>query len=150
MKKIFKSEWNKSYDHFDNHIFYPKEEVVKFLNRFVRKKISDNLFKDILIKEKGNITGLDYGCGIGRMTMLMKEFNIDSYGLDISESAIKKARNLFPDMKEKFKVTDGENIPFPNQDFDIVICESVIYSMGFKIAKKVVSEFDRITKISLY
>jgi len=46
--KLYKSEWDDSYDRYENHIFYPKEEVVKFLNHFVRKKIGNNTFRDIL------------------------------------------------------------------------------------------------------
>jgi len=50
MSKIYKQEWDESYNHFDNYIFYPKEEVVKFLNRFVRRKIGDNSFQDASLK----------------------------------------------------------------------------------------------------
>ena len=56
----------------------------------------------------GIIRGLDYGCGIGRMTMLMHEFKIDSYGVDISKSALQKARELFPNLSENFTEVDGE------------------------------------------
>ena len=44
--KLYKQEWDKSYNRFENHILYPKEEVVKFLNRFVRKKLSDKTFQN--------------------------------------------------------------------------------------------------------
>ena len=48
MSKLYKQKWNESYDRYENYIFYPKEEVVKFLNRFVRKKIGDNNFQNVL------------------------------------------------------------------------------------------------------
>jgi ubiquinone/menaquinone biosynthesis C-methylase UbiE len=144
--KLYKSEWDDSYDRYENHIFYPKEEVVKFLNHFVRKKIGNNTFRDILEsnKEEG-LRGLDYGCGIGRMTMLLHEFNIDSYGIDISTSAIKKAKDLFPILYDKFTVVDGYSLPFEDSYFDISICESVIDSMYYDMAEKVIKELDRVT-----
>jgi hypothetical protein len=30
-------KWNESYDRGENNILYPQPEVVKFLNRFIRK-----------------------------------------------------------------------------------------------------------------
>ena len=32
--------WNESYDRGENNILYPQPEVVKFLNRFIRKKLN--------------------------------------------------------------------------------------------------------------
>ena len=148
MSKIYKQEWDESYNHFDNYIFYPKEEVVKFLNRFVRRKIGDNSFQDASLindVDGGIVRGLDYGCGIGRMTMLMHEFNIDSFGVDISKSAIQKAKELFPILSKNFTVVDGESLPYEDSYFDISICESVIDSMHFTVAKKVIKELDRVT-----
>ena len=144
--KLYKQEWDKSYNRFENHILYPKEEVVKFLNRFVRKKLSDKTFQNkIKINDGGSIRGLDYGCGIGRMTILMHEFNIDSFGVDISKSAIQKAKELFPILSKNFTVVDGERLPYEDSYFDISICESVIDSMHFTVAKKVIKELDRVT-----
>ncbi len=34
----YSKQWEESYARQENFIFYPKEEYVKFLNRFVRKK----------------------------------------------------------------------------------------------------------------
>ena len=148
MSKIYKQKWDESYNSFDNYIFFPKEEVVKFLNKFVRKKIGDNSFKDILLingNGRNIVRGLDYGCGIGRITMLMHEFNIDSYGLDISKRAIIKAKNLFPELRNKFNVNDGKTIPFKNSHFDISVCDSVIDSMHYDVAVNVIKELERVT-----
>ena len=43
-------------------------------------------------KKRRKLKGLDYGCGIGRNTVLMEEFNIESKGVDISQEAIEKAK----------------------------------------------------------
>ena len=146
MNDVLVDKWNDSYDRFENHILYPKEEVVKFLSRDVKRNLGNGKFYDILKPGSiGMIRGLDYGCGIGRITMLMNEFNIESNGVDISESAIKKAKKLFPSIRKNFSVVDGLSLPFSDSYFDISICESVIDSMYFKTAKKVINELDRVT-----
>jgi len=88
---------------------------------------------------------LDYGCGIGRMTMLMHEFNIDSYGVDISNNAIQKAKELFPVLEKNFSVIKGQVLPFEDSYFDISICESVIDSMHYEVAINVMKELERVT-----
>jgi 2-polyprenyl-3-methyl-5-hydroxy-6-metoxy-1,4-benzoquinol methylase len=109
MSNVNKNKWDESYDRNENHTLYPKEEVVKFLNRFVRKKLGDNKFIDILMTDREKLRGLDCGCGIGRMTMLLNEFNIDSYGVDISKVAIQKAKELFPVLSNKFAEIEESN-----------------------------------------
>ena len=150
MKKIYKSEWNESYQRHENNIFYPKEEVVKFLNRFVRNKIEKNTFKDILDTNGKKLQGLDYGCGTGRITKLMDEFEIDSHGIDISDHAIKKAKENYPIIKNQFQVINGNKIPYDDSFFDVVICESVIDSMHFDLARVTFKELNRVTKSLLF
>lgn len=52
---------------------------------------------------------LDVGCGSGRFFKLYKEKNIDVVGIDISEKALKKAKEMYPDIKTiKMRVEDIE------------------------------------------
>ena len=76
---------------------------------------------------------------------LLNEFNIDSYGVDISKVAIQKAKELFPVLSNKFAKIDGKVIPFKDSYFDISICESVIDSMNYNVAKKIIRELERVT-----
>ena len=149
-EKFLTDHWETSYENQDNFIFYPKDEVVKFLNRFVRKRTGINSFKDI-IPFNNSIKGLDYGCGIGRQAILMQEFGISAIGIDISEKAISFAKELaksldVKDMEENFLVTDSTKIPFENNHFDISVCESVLDSMYFDVAKDIMNELARVTK----
>lgn len=148
--EIYVDQWEESYARHENFMFYPKEEYVKFLNRFVRKKIGIDKFVDILDFEGGG-RALDYGCGIGRLTVLLREFGLDAYGLDISSKAIANAKKLasylgYTDMEEKFIEIDGKSIPFPDRYFDITISESVLDSMHFELAKMIMKEMARVTK----
>ena len=47
MKDIKLREWEESYERGENNILYPQEEVVRFLNRYIRKKLdySEDLLK---------------------------------------------------------------------------------------------------------
>ena len=148
--RFFKNKWEESYERGDNFAFYPKEETVKFLNRFVRKRIEINKFRDILDFSKP-IRGLDLGCGIGRMTILMREFGVDAYGIDISSKAIETAKQLatyfgYNDMTQNFILVNGTKIPFENNFFNVAVSEGVFDSMKFKLAKKLIKELDRVTK----
>lgn len=49
MQDIKKQYWEESYKRQENFMFYPKEESVKFLNRFIRKKIGFDSYGDFLL-----------------------------------------------------------------------------------------------------
>lgn len=177
-------QWNESYARGENAIFYPHEEMVRFLNRFIRKRVSQNHFSDVIYRgdfyhsgigitkndeiiesAKSDILGggqneslmpikaLDFGCGIGRGSILMAEFGIHSYGIDISEIAINEAKKLYSNLAQQqklasveFQVYDGENIPFDDEMFDFSVSYGVLDSLPFTLAKKLVKEIERVSK----
>lgn len=57
--EIRQQQWNESYARGENAIFYPHEEMVRFLNRFIRKRISHDVFSDVIYR------GDFYHSGIG-------------------------------------------------------------------------------------
>lgn len=146
-----KEKWEESYSRKENFMYYPKEEVVKFLNRFVKKRVGTDSFVQLLESDQ-ELKGLDFGCGIGRMTLLMHEFRIDGYGIDISENAITEAKKLATHFGMQYQnkggvqVYDGRQIPFDDQFFDFAISEGVMDSMPFELAKNLIREVDRVTK----
>lgn len=150
---IKKDKWEESYKRGENAIFYPKEEVVKFLNRFIVKRKNVDEFEPLL-KTSIRLKGLDFGCGVGRNTALMHEFGIDGYGIDISQNAINIAKKLSKqlgfNLDEYFSIYDGENLPFCDEFFDFTVCESVLDSLPYKLAKKLIKEIDRISKKFCY
>lgn len=50
---IKKKYWEESYQRQENFMFYPKEESVKFLNRFIRKKTGFNSYDRFLLRGGG-------------------------------------------------------------------------------------------------
>jgi len=157
MKDLKNQNWEESYQRKENFIFYPQVEVVRFINRFVKKKIGIDQFDNILHTENESIIALDFGCGIGRTTLLFEEFKIEAYGVDISYNAIEMARKLaahhFPfklELQDRFQQLNNDIIPFPDNYFDIAVSDSVLDSMYFKIAKNIIIELDRTVKRYLF
>jgi SAM-dependent methyltransferase len=153
MDKLKTEDWNKSYLRKENFIIFPKEEVVKFLNRFVRKKYGNDSFKDVL-ELPNNPKALDLGCGIGRQTILMKEFGFDSFGVDISQVALDQAKeiakSLGHNLDKNFLLLEEPLLPFENNFFDIAISDSVLDSMEFSFALKYIAELNRTVKSLVY
>ncbi len=149
-------KWEESYGRLENYIFYPQAEVVKFLNRFIRKKTGINQFRDIY-NPLLPLIALDFGCGIGRNVLLFEEFGIKGYGIDISSNAINTAKELAEyfqpenrDLQGRFQSINDTKLPFDDQFFDFAVCDSVLDSMNFNIAQEIVSELDRTVKKYLF
>lgn len=100
------------------------------------------------------LRALDFGCGIGRISILLNEFNIESYGIDISENAIAEANALAQQQRYGadciFQVYDGKNIPFEDNFFDFTISDCVMDSIPFDLAKLLMKEICRVTKRCFY
>lgn len=72
---------------------------------------------------------LDVGCGFGRNLFSVSDRIKSGIGIDPSERAIEKARAFcdFFDIKNlKFTKGVGEDIPFPENSFDLIICFDVL------------------------
>lgn len=148
-----KKLWEESYSRQENFIFEPKEQVVKFLNRFVRKKVGVDQFIDRMDLSKG-AKGLDFGCGIGRQSVLLKQYNIEPYGIDVSELAINKAKELYKSFgfteDNNFLQREATTLPYTDKFVDVLICDSVLDSMTFELAQKFMKEFDRVLNGFMY
>ncbi len=152
LKEIGQDAWNDAYTRGGNITFYPNEEVVRFLNRYVRKRRGISEFENIF--DAGNWTefrSLDLGCGIGRHMRILDEFGLKSYGIDLSETAVEYGKRWFnemgkPDVAERLQVGSVAELPFDDGFFDICVSESVLDSMPREIAKQGVSETNRVLK----
>ena len=81
-------EWNDSYRNKDNFVFYPHEEVIRFVSKYIKKKTGLEEFQIVSSMERA----LDLGCGIGRHGIYLDEMNFEVYGIDLSEEAIQIAK----------------------------------------------------------
>lgn len=141
------NEWNNSYKNKDNFVFYPHEEVIRFVSKYVRKKVDINEF--ITLKDMNRC--LDLGCGIGRHVVYLDDMKFQAYGIDLSEEAIEFAKNWCDslkkyELKNRFTVGTITNMPYESNFFDFIISHGVLDSMNFDIAQKAILEIYRVMK----
>lgn len=146
--------WNQSYKNKDNFIFYPNEDIVRFISKYIKKQIGINKFID-KINTLTSPKVLDFGCGIGRHVKLLNEFNLDAFGIDLSTEAINNAKTHFKqqhlaDLVNKVVVGEITNLPYEDVFFDFMLSHGVLDSMPFQIAKKSMLELHRCAKNGAY
>lgn len=92
---------------------------------------------------------LDVGCGKGAFTHLLKQKNNSVLGVDISETAIKKAKAKFP--KVNFQVLKANEILSLNEKFDLaVVMEILSYLETWKEFIGEISKMSTYIFIALY
>lgn len=82
---------------------------------------------------------LEIGCGDGRIINNLKNKYENIYGMDISNEALKNVKT--PKIKGRI-----ENIPFPDNSFDIVLCSEVLEHLPNTIYEKALKELQRVAK----
>jgi len=85
------SIWNKSYSKNENLLLYPHEEVIRFTNKYINKRIDISRFENSF-SEKPKI--IDFGCGAGRHVLYFAQNHLYPIGIDISDVALEKAHEL--------------------------------------------------------
>lgn len=93
---------------------------------------------------------LDVGCGKGAMTAALGRFATRTVGVDVSPTAIEKARARFPDID--FHVTHGD-LPteFAGQRFSLVTCIEVLsYLEDWRAALAELASLGNRLFVSLY
>lgn len=92
---------------------------------------------------------LDVGCGVGvTPCYLAKRYGCRVMGVDIRERMIdrsnERAKREEVEDRVEFRVADAQDLPFGDDLFDAVICESVLAIVPDK--QKAANEFVRVTK----
>lgn len=145
---MMNQKWENVYTHKFGGTWYPSEGIVKFIARYVQRKVGIDAYD---IKKKVNRV-IDIGCGNGRHIVFFAEQGFDVCGIDISEEAIKIAQAwLFKKgLKGDLKVGDIEKFNFQDKCFDLVIVYGVLDHIPFSKAKKVMKEIRRICAPNAY
>jgi 2-polyprenyl-3-methyl-5-hydroxy-6-metoxy-1,4-benzoquinol methylase len=76
------------------------------------------------IPDKGSI--LDVGCGNGIISMKLGELGYQVQGIDISEKAISKAKQINLLENVKFDVVSAEELTASGKTYDAIICSEVL------------------------
>lgn len=86
---------------------------------------------------------LDVGCGVGILTVEFKKYAGEVVGIDASRFMLK----LVPSNIKTY-LAEVSNMPFPDQEFDKILCHSIFqYFPNLDYAQKVVKEMYRVCKI---
>lgn len=80
----------------------------------------ENLVQYVSSREKI----LDLGCGSGRLLEILKNRNINYFGIDGSKNLIEIAKKNYPAFK--FQVADVLSLPFPNNSYDKIFSIRVL------------------------
>jgi ubiquinone/menaquinone biosynthesis C-methylase UbiE len=63
---------------------------------------------------------LDIGCGTGHLLKAADMRGLNTFGIDISEEAVKISRNVSPN--SGIYIGEGEDLPFEDNSFDYITC----------------------------
>ena len=96
-----------------------------------------------------NNTVLDYCCGLGSMSLRFARAGATVYGIDISPESVATARNTLRSAglqdRGHFEVMDAENMTFPDNMFDVIMCSGVLHHLD---VSKAFRELSRVLKPS--
>lgn len=149
-----KEQWNNSYSIGGNICFYPHEEIIRFINKYVRKKVGIKKFQNIMAlkdEEWKTFKSLDLGCGIGRHVNFLDDFELNPYGIDLSDMAVSIGKEWFRTigkeyLAERLIVGSVSDLPFENDSFWICVSAGVLDSMKREIALNGIKETLRVLK----
>lgn len=110
----------------------------------------DQLFD--MLKEQNiqvnNGSALDFGCGVGRLTLALASHFDQVSGVDIAQSMIDLANryNKFPERCTYYVNTKDDLSLFDNHSFDFIYTIIVLQHMRPEYAKSYIAEFTRLLK----
>ncbi len=109
------------------------------------QKLMNDLIR-VLEVEKGDLI-FDAGSGTGNLSILLKEYGAKPTGYDFSEKAIKI--HLMKDLDAEVFFGDLTNkLLFPDNYFDKVVSNNVIYTIDRRIRLSIFKEIYRVLKIN--
>jgi ubiquinone/menaquinone biosynthesis C-methylase UbiE len=138
---IMKSQMEKmvnSYDKYMNKITLGREDALRTMTV-------------TLAQVKPGDCVLEIGCATGTLSLAAKRQAGPTgsvFGIDIIPGMIEVSRNKAAQAKldVTFQLGNIEDIPFPNEYFDVVMCSFMIFHMSEKVRNKGIKEIYRVIK----
>lgn len=142
--------WNNSYGRSENFLFVASDEVIRFVARYLRRRVDVNDVRDVCPGAGGSRV-LDVGCGIGRNILFGSQMGLSMYGNDLSSAAVAKAvewlsPQLGADIAGRIVASDIRAMPWEKAFFDHAMSDSVLDSMPFEVAQEGVAEVARLVR----
>ena len=144
---LSQDDWDASYKQRDNFLFYPHEEVVRFVSKYIRKKTGLDEFTDVCSSPE-NSKILDLGCGIGRHIKYCSEMGLDAYGIDLSEIAVNYGRDWLlksgiSDSCDRILQGDVQHLPWEDENFSFALSHGVLDSMSWETSRNACKDLAR-------
>lgn len=143
-----KTAWDESYSAGDNFVFFPHEEVIRFVAKYLRKRTGLDSYEDRQpLGRPWRV--LDLGCGLGRHVKFCHEAGMEAYGIDLSSTAVALAHDWagrygLPEPTLRIRQGDARQLPWPTGFFDACVSHGVLDSMPFDIARAVMGDLRRV------
>ncbi|MCS7204626.1 MAG: class I SAM-dependent methyltransferase [Leptospiraceae bacterium] len=127
--------WESYYKNTNHNLIYPDENLIRIIEKIYQPSWQK---------------ALDFGCGNGRNLRYLKTKNIPFlYGLDFSQEIIRKNQER-PAGIVYLHYQNHSHLPFPDDDFDLVICWGVLHYNPKPIREFLLREFRRVLKSDGY
>jgi len=142
MTDDYKLQWDQSYQRYENTLFYPSEEVIRFVNRYIRRRVGPNAYSR---EFKGRPKVLDIGCGAGRHLAYLWESGFHPVGIELSSVACEQAVALMESKgapREEYDVINlsTDDVTIADASIDYAVSVSAMDSMPTTSAIEVASK----------
>ena len=143
--------WDSSYGRHENFVFSPCDEVVRFVSRYLRRRVGLDQIIDVLPGAEGTRI-VDIGCGIGRNLNFGTKMGLAMYGNDLSSNAVEVAREWLGrtigrlEAEKRIVASNIRQLPWSDAFFSHAMSDSVLDSMPFEIAQDGIREIARLVK----
>jgi ubiquinone/menaquinone biosynthesis C-methylase UbiE len=129
-----------------------KWDIVEFLATGVKEIEELMNYLATMYGMRGRSFALDFGCGMGRLTLPLSKYFDNVFGLDISETMIRLAEQLKYQHSRLYKgkityiLNKSNFIPFEDNKFELVYSNIVLQHMNKYNSLLYISEFIRVLK----
>ncbi|RJR30245.1 class I SAM-dependent methyltransferase [Candidatus Microgenomates bacterium] len=134
-----------------------KNPVFNFYNSLHSEKIEEWPSEDIIRFHKKYVNGkakriVDLGCGAGRHCFYFGALGHEVWGIDISSTGIKKAKeiNQVYKLPLQFRVGNIKKLPYPGNFFDYAICWATIFYQNKSDVERSLIEINRCLQKGAY
>lgn len=139
--ELMKSQMEKmvdSYDAYMRNVTFGREQVLR------------EMTVDLAQVKPGNSV-LEIGCGTGTLTLAAKRRvgpAGEAFGIDQIPGMVAASQRKAAQANEKITFQAGsiDNIPFPDNRFDAVLCSFMIFHMSEETRRKGIAEIQRVLK----
>lgn len=148
MDDPYRDAWDASYQRRENTLFYPAEEVVRFVNRYIRRRTGVASYSR---EFDAKPVFMDVGSGAGRHLVFLWENGFFPVGVELSATACAQAREFLlwrGAAEDEFRIMNGSSamLSIEEETVDHAMCVSTLDSMPTQTATETVASIRKALK----